>query len=123
MFLFFKLRFVTCQRDSCNCPAVVLQLASLGFAIDRLLVLQLLGCNEDIELGDMYCKWSATLTMQEISQHYDTNKEVKKHLGQGEPLAFKYMPRPRRKPPENIRSHIPRFSDRCVQAPHQAQKG
>ena len=60
--------------------------------------------NESIELGDMYCQWSATLTVQEISQHFEEKADIKKYLGQGEPLAYKYMPRPKSKPPDNIRS-------------------
>ena len=60
--------------------------------------------NESIEFGDMYCQWSATLTVQEMSQHFTEHADIKKCLGQGEPLAFKYMPRPKRKPSENIRS-------------------
>ena len=46
---------------------------------------------ESIDLGDMYCQWSATLTVQEISQPFDNQKEIKKYLGHGEPTAFKYQ--------------------------------
>ena len=46
------------------------------------------------------------MTVQEISQHFDKQTDIKKYLGQGEQLAFKYMPRPRRKPSENIMSKL-----------------
>ena len=59
---------------------------------------------ESIELGDMFCQWSATLTMQEMSQNFTEQADIKKYLRQREPHAFKYMPRPNRKPSENIRS-------------------
>ena len=62
--------------------------------------------HESIELGDMYCKWSATMTVQEISQHFGNPTDIKKYLGQGEPLAFKYMSRPRRNPSENLGSKL-----------------
>ena len=52
----------------------------------------------------MYFQWSATLAVQEISQHTDDQTEIKQYLGQGEPVAFKYQPRPKRKPKENIRN-------------------
>ena len=34
-----------------------------------------------VEMGDMYCQLSATLTVQEISQHYQKDQEIKQLLG------------------------------------------
>ena len=46
------------------------------------------------------------MTVKEISQHFDQQTDIKKYLGQGEPLALKYMPRPRGQPSETIRSKL-----------------
>ena len=58
---------------------------------------------EAIELGDQYCAWSATLTVQSISQHYQEDQKSKEHVGMGQPLVYTYMSSPKRKPKENIR--------------------
>ena len=41
-----------------------------------------LGASEQAaELGDQYCEWSATLALENISQHHQEDKEIKKYLG------------------------------------------
>ena len=54
-------------------------------------------------LGDQYCEWSATLTVQNISQHFQEDREIKKYIGLGQPMEYSYSQRPKRKPKENIR--------------------
>ena len=89
------------------------KLADMGWKVPRFstinpmqdLYLNNLGIREEsIDLSDMYCQWSATLTVQEMSRHFTEQTEIKKYLGQGEPVAFKYQPRPKRKRKENIRN-------------------
>ena len=56
------------------------------------------------ELGNKYCAWSAKLTVQNISQHCKEAKEIRSHMGMGQPLSHTYQARPEREPKENIRN-------------------
>ena len=50
---------------------------------------------EAVDLGNKYCEWSAAVTVQEITQHYKEDKDIKSHLGMGQPLAYAYQGRPK----------------------------
>ena len=67
-----------------------------------------------IEFGDKYCIWSATLTVQDITQHYQEDKMIKEHIGLGQPLVFTYMSRLKRKPKDNNRSKNSASSLMCT---------
>ena len=34
-----------------------------------------------VELGNKYCEWAATVTVQNITPHYSQDKDIKSHLG------------------------------------------
>ena len=53
---------------------------------------------EAVEFGNKYCEWSAAVTVQEISPHFRNDKDIKSHLGMGQPLAYAYLRRPKRAP-------------------------
>ena len=59
---------------------------------------------EAVDLGNKYCEWSAAVTVQNITPHYKDDKDIKSHLGMGQPLAASYQDRPKiditRKPSE-----------------------
>ena len=56
-----------------------------------------------VELSDQYCEWSAIVTVQHISQNCKEDKDIRSHLGMGQPSALAYQDRPRRAPKENHR--------------------
>ena len=61
---------------------------------------------EAVDLGNKYCEWSAAVTVQNITPHYKDEKDIKSHLGMGQPLAFSYQGRPKRTPQEYPRNKV-----------------
>ena len=56
------------------------------------LYIQEIGVREEaVDLGNKYCEWSAALTVQEISPHYNKDKDIKNHMGMGQLLAYAYL--------------------------------
>ena len=73
--------------------------------------IQEIGVRDDaVDLGNKYCEWSAALTVQEISPHYNKDKDIKNHMGMGQPLAYAYLTRPRRTPKKNHRNKVTGFA-------------
>ena len=62
-----------------------------------------------VELGNKYCEWSATATVQNITPHYSKDRDIKSHLGMGQPLAYAYQGRPKKVPQQNFRNQIAGF--------------
>ena len=77
---------------------------------------------EAVDLGNKYCAWSAAVTVQNITQPYKDDKDIKSHLGLGQPLAFPYQGRPKRTPKENIRNKIVGFLTEAHKLITRAQK-
>ena len=77
---------------------------------------------EAVDLGNKYCEWSAAVTVQNITPHYKDDKDIKSHLGMGQPLAFSYQGRPTRTPQEYPRNKVVGFLTEALKLTIRAKK-
>ena len=75
-----------------------------------------------VDLGNKCCEWSAAVTVQNITQHYQRDKDIKSHLGMGQPLAFSYQGRPKRTPQDNHRNKTTGFVTEALKLTIRAKK-
>ena len=63
-----------------------------------------------VELGNKYCEWSATVTVQNIIPHYSKDKDIKSHLGMGQPRWLMHTRGSQKKASQqNLRNQIAGF--------------